>query len=227
MGMIAKFYQVPQGRLAEFLRRPSLAYDYTMSSFYDNPDAIKAAEEMLGKMRSQIARFSPGALAQLEHVAGLLQRKANQKKGPQLVTAEPESERDRKEFSLEKDWHVLHYALNGTHDGGISPLADAILGGREIPDVEGVTSFGRQSTGAIRYLTVEEVQNVATALGMVEPSQLLSKLDFEDAEQKRIYLSHTLQDLSDWEYLPELFVTFRDFYADASRNAKAMLLSIT
>jgi len=161
MGMIAKLYQVSERQLSQFLRRPSLAYDYTMSSFLDDPAAIKRAEEMLGEMRSQIARFSPSALPQVEHVAGLLRRKAGAKKGPQLVTAQPEPEAERKEFSLEKDWHVLHYALNGTYEGGNSPVADAILGGREIPDVEGVTSFGTRSTAALRYLTVEEVHNVA------------------------------------------------------------------
>jgi hypothetical protein len=226
MGMIAKFYQITPDRLSEFLRRPSLAYDYTMSSFYENPIAIKAAEGMLTEMRTKMAGFPPEASSHLEHVAGLIQRKANQKKGPRLVTEEREPETERKEFSLEKDWHVLHYALHGTHDGGNSPLADAILGGREIPDVEGVTSFGAQTTAAIRYLTSEEVRNVATALGKVDPQQLLSKLDFEDAQQKRIYLGHTLQNLSDWEYLPELFAAFRDFYAEASRNGKAMLLTI-
>jgi Domain of unknown function (DUF1877) len=227
MGMIAKFYQVSERQLAQFLRRPSSAYDYTMSWFYDDPAAIEGAEEMLSQLRSKMAGFPPGVLAQLEHVSGLLQQKTSAKKGPQLVTSNPEPETKGRKFSLEKDWHVLHYALNGTHDGGDGPLADAILGGQEIPDVEGVTSFGKGSTGALRYLTVERVHQVAEALKKVDPHQLLSKLNYEDAEQKRIYLSHTLGNLNDWEYLPELFANFRDFYVDASQNSRAMLLSIT
>lgn len=226
MGMIARFYQVSERQLSEFLRRPTLAYDYTLSPFIDDPAATAKAEQMLNQMRTQMARFAPRALPQLEHVAGLLQRKTTAKKGPQLVTSAPEPEPERREFSLEKDWHVLHYALNGTHDGGNSPLADAILGGREIPDMEGVTSFGASSTDALRYLTVEEVRNVAKALEQIDPGQLLSKIDYADAERKRIYLSHTLHNLNDWAYLPELFISFRDFYTDASRNNKAILLSI-
>ena len=57
-------------------------------------------------------------------------------------------------------------------------------------------------------------------------AQLLSRIDYGDAQAKKIYLSHTLNNLRDWEYLPELFINFRNFYADASRNNKVMLLSI-
>ncbi len=221
MGMIARFYEVTEATLSEFLRRPSLAYDYTMSSFFKDSTAVEKAKEMIEELRTKMAGLPPGAIGQLEHVAALFNRKVNAQKGPQLVTSKPEEETECKEFSLEKDWHVLHYALNGTHDGGTRPLADAILGGREIPDVERASSFG------MRYLTAEEVGDVANALKNVDPRQLLSKLDFEEAEQKEIYLSHTLQDLSDWEYLPDLFMVFRDFYIETARKRNAMLLSIT
>lgn len=226
MGMVAKFHQVSPQQLSEFLRHPSSAYDYTMSPFYDNPAAIEQAEKMLDELRIKTAGFPPSVRGQVEHVAGLLRRKSSARKGPQLVTSKPKPDVTRKDFSLEKDWHVLHSALNGTHDGGTGPLADAILGGQQIPDAEGVMSFGAGSSGALRYLTAPEVRNAATALREIEPTQLLSKLDVKDAQEKRIYLAHTLENLSDWEYLPELFVSFREFYSDAADSGNAMLLSI-
>lgn len=223
--MIAKFYEVTPQQLSEFLRHPSAAYDYTMSQLYDHPGAMEMAEKMLDELRIKTATFPPAVRGQVEHVADLFRRKANIGKGPQPVISKPKPEAVRKDFSLEKDWHVLHYALNGTHDGGARPLADAILGGQEIPDVEGVNSFGAASSGALRYLTSPEVKDVASALRAVEPSQLLSKLNFRDAQEKEIYLAHTLGNISDWEYLPELFVSFREFYLQAADSGNAMLLS--
>jgi hypothetical protein len=38
----------------------------------------------------------------------------------------------------------------------------------------------------------------------IEPKSLLSKLNYEDAKKKRIYLDHTLNDLGNWTHLPEL-----------------------
>jgi hypothetical protein len=226
MGMIADFHQVTAGQIAEFLKRPASAYDYIQSPFFEDAGAVAMAENMLAELRMKTAGFPPGVRAQVERVAGQFRNKSQAKKGPQLVKPRPEPEPERKKFSLEKDWHVLHYALNGTHDGGTGPLADAILGGSEIPDVEGVNSFGAGSSGALRYLTPAQVQDVAAALREVEPSGLLSKLDFADAQGKKIYLGHTLDDLEGWSYLPDLFQSFRDFYAEAAGSRKGMLLSI-
>ena len=92
--------------------------------------------------------------------------------------------------------------------------------------IEGVTSFGAGSSGALRYLTPMEVRDIAAALANVEASGLLSKLDFAAAQNKKIYLAHTLDDLDGWSYLPEVFVNFRNFYAEAAGAGRGMLLSI-
>jgi hypothetical protein len=226
MGMIAKFHQVTPQQLAEFLRHPASAYDYIQSPFFESPDAVDWAENVLAELQSKAKGLPPVVRTQVERVAEQLRSKSQGSKGPQPVKPRPEPEPERKKFSLEKDWHVLHYALNGTHDGGTGPLADAILGGREIPDVEGVTSFGVGSSGALRYLISEQVQSIAAALLEVDPSQLFSKLDFADAQEKKIYLGHTLDDLGSWSYLPDLFRAFRDFYSEASGSGNDMLLSI-
>ena len=226
MGMVAKFYQVTPQQLAEFLRQPASAYNYTLSPFLEDPAFVERAESVLAELRIKTGGFPPGVQAQVERVAAQLRSKSQPSKGPQLVRPKPEPESERRIFSLEKDWHVLHYALNGTHDDGTGPLADAILGGREIPDIEGVTSFGTASSDPLRYLDSAEVSSIAAALIEVDPSQLLSKLDFADAQKKKIYLWHTLDDMANWEYLPDLFGTFRDFYSEAAHSGNCMLLSI-
>jgi hypothetical protein len=219
MGMVARLEQVTPQQLAEFLRQPKKAYDFAFAEFLDNP----ASPTFLNLLAERVKSLPPGFREQAERVTQQAFSKIQERKGLHLVTegdapAAPPAE--RKQFSLEKDWHVLHYVLNGTAEGGEGPLADSILGGKEIPDVEGVMSYG-----PIRYLTPDRVAAVADALASVNPAELASKLDREDAESKQIYLAHTLPD--GWEYLPDLFRSFSAFYEDAARNGNAMLLDIS
>jgi len=216
MGMETTLEQVTPQQLAEFLEHPKKAYDYWLADALDNPNL----GPFLEKLAEQVKTLPPGFREQVEQVTGKMYSKMQERKGLHLVTKDPKPKPDRKRFSLEKDWHVLHYALNGTAEGGDGPLADAILGGEQIPDEEGVADFG-----GIRYLSPQRVAAVAKALAKVDPDQLVSRLDRADAEAKRIYLAHTLPE--GWEYLPELFRNFRNFYEDAARSGNAMLLSIS
>jgi hypothetical protein len=67
---------------------------------------------------------------------------------------------------------------------------------------------------------------VSVALQKIEPSSLLSRLDYEGAKKKRIYLDHTLNDLDNWSYLPELFEDFRNFYSDAAEFGNGIIMKI-
>ena len=216
MGMEATLEQITPQRLAEFLEHPKQAYDYWLAEALDNPNL----EPFLEKLSEQVKTLPPGFREQVQQVTGKMYSKMQERKGLHLVRKDRKLEPARKKFSLEKNWHVLHYVLSGTAEGGSGPLADAILGGEQIPDEEGVSDFG-----GIRYLSPERVAAVAKALADVDPTQLVSRLDRADAEAKRIYLAHTLP--NGWEYLPDLFRDFRKFYEDAARCGNAMLLSIS
>ena len=138
---------------------------------------------------------------------------------PEEVRAKRMANINADRFSLEKDWHVLHYALNATSEAGSGPLERTILGGSEL-------RCGRQEYGPLRYLTTEQVRETATALAKVDAKKLLDKLDADDALAKQIYLAETLSDLESWSYLPELFEKLRKFYRDAAEKGNAMLLKI-
>jgi len=216
MGMEATLEQITPQQLAEFIEHPKKAYDYWLAEALDNPNLGPFLEQLSATVKT----LPPGFREQVEAVTGRMYSKMQERRGLQLVKKETEPQLERKRFSLEKDWHVLHYALNGTADGGEGPLAEAVIGGEHIPDEEGVSDFG-----GLRYLTPPRVVAVAKALAEVDPNQLLSRLDRRDAEAKRIYLSHTLPD--GWDHLPELFLNFRAFYEDAGCCGNAMLLSIS
>jgi len=166
----------------------------------------------------------------------------------QVVKASNES---RKEFSLEKEWHLLHYILNRTVDGGIGPLADVVLGGDEIPDDDGTGDYG-----PLRYLSPAKVKAVASALAEVNAEELAAAFDPEDAAAKGIYglpggspisapmaslmlqrlppekaqalkdrLAYKPQRLSP-EDVAALIDPVRAFYEEAARDGNAMLLYI-
>lgn len=218
MGMEAMLEQITPQQLADFIRQPKKAYDYQLADAFDNPNL----EPFLARLAETVKTLPPAFRAQAERTTSLMQSKMKEHKRLQVVSKHGERQNpapERKTFSLEKSWHVLHYALNGTADGGDSPLADAVLGGEQIPDEEGLAEFG-----GIRYLSPERVVAVSKVLAAVNPDELISRLDREDAEAKRIYLAHTLPD--GWDYLPELFQDFRSFYEDAASSGNAMLLSI-
>lgn len=128
---------------------------------------------------------------------------------------------ERKQFDLDKNWHVLHYALNGTSESGDTPLSQAVLGNREIPDDEGVMVYG-----PVRYLRPEEVMAAAKALEAVDPQQLTSKWDSEDAKKKSIYGARAFDDPHTRGYLPELFEEFSAFYRDAAERGSALLMEL-
>jgi len=217
MGMQFHLEQITGAQVNEFIKNPRAAYEYYMDDAeqeagdaLEQMAAMAANEDLSPEQRAHAAE----AHAQFQALLSSFGRPA--RKGPALVRQK------RRKFSLEKDWHILHYVLNGTHEGGEGSLADAILGGRILPDHDQVMGYG-----PLRCLDPEQVKAVAHALGNVDPQSLTSRLDRRDAEAKQIYLAHTLDDLSDWSYLPDLFKGFRAFYDDAARRENGMLLSIS
>lgn len=237
MGMRASIEQISPQRLSEFLANPRLAYEHMRGAISQSLTetlrrAIPEPDEALRKSLAAIdaaqrstedkARMREVLLKNFANLQERLKADASNAQFAQDQKAEAQPAEEIKVFPLEKDWHVLHYVLNGTTEGGKGPLADAVLGGKEIPDADQVMGYG-----PMRYLSPLEVEAVAEALAAVDSKQLLARLDPEDAESKHIYLSDTLDDPDEWSYLPEFFEQFRAFYAEAAKNGKAMLLYIT
>jgi hypothetical protein len=221
MGMIATIEQVSPEQLSQFIRDPGSAYEYILEPLFENPDTKPVLEDMLREVQTSTA-FPAWLKQEAETVFGQALAKAERHQELRLVKHRS-AVQPRKRFRLEKDWHVLHYALNGTQYGGSGPMANAILGGTEIPDVDDVN---RGLSTPIRYLRPEQVKTIAIALAAMDSSSILSKLDYEDAMAKQIYLAHTLDDLDSWSYLPSLFENFRDFYLAAAGDGNALLVSI-
>jgi|SRR5581483_11147447 len=223
MGMVAEFEQITSKQLESFLEKPREAYDYILAEVYDNPETAKHIGTMLAGLREHAKsdRLPQFAKDQFVHTLAKLEAQVERQTGLRLVKSQrgDPPPAHRKKFSLEKNWHVLHYALNGTAEGGKGFLADAILGGAQIPDVDGIMGYG-----PLRYFRSQHVKKIVRALEEVDPDTLISRLDYTDAKAKEIYLAHTLKNLNDWSYFPELFKDFRAFYSDTEQSGNAMLL---
>jgi len=208
--------QATPAQLREFESDPQLAYEYVTG----DPGGSDEFARMQGIAEATFNRM--GLPADLREKAEQELRSIGYKgakAGPQLAKAS-KPQPAKKEFSLNKDWHVLHYALNGTAEGGDGPLAFAVFGDKELRMDEDV------DYGPPRYLSPAQVREVAAALQKIEPASLLSRLDYADAKRKQIYLDHTLRDLKEWGYLPEFFEDFRNFYADAAKLGNGMIMKI-
>jgi CRP-like cAMP-binding protein len=116
-------------------------------------------------------------------------------------------------LNLEKSWHVLHYLLTGKPEEAPPPLGDAILGGTEIGDDLGY--------GPARFLTAQQVREVAKALAAVSNEDLASHFDLDAMIAARIY---PVRDGTELEMAQHYFEHLTRYYADASTNGNAMLL---
>jgi len=232
MGMEFELEQISPLQLEAFIKAPESFYEGLLSSSFEDSGMIeflamaaKLRQDLptetkanIDRLASQLPATSPqSATGGLRRLRKLIDSKHKKPRASARMSAASV----RKQLLLEKDWHVLHYVLNGTAEGGDGPIARAVLGGREIPDHQGMMGYG-----PVRYLDKREVEAVAAALESVAPQQLISRLNKEDAKKKRIYLAHTFDQPRDWEYLPELFERFRDFYRDAAVQGNAMLMKM-
>jgi hypothetical protein len=220
MGMEAAFARITPEELKRFQKNPALAYEQIL------PDLASIIPDGMGEIAGFADQLEKTFQAQRKTfknlpdpaVAAKAQAEFEKIASQMLKQAKGHHNSRAKLFSLYKDWHVLHYALTGKSDAGETPIEKSILGGTEFPIPA--------DYGPLRYLTSQEVKEIAKALETVNPDSLISKLDRKDAESKRIYLAHNLDDQEEWSDLPELFDKFRSFYRDAAKNGDAMLLKI-
>jgi hypothetical protein len=103
----------------------------------------------------------PSGLRCAHFVAVTPARAAQLRRDPSAVAAVREGTRE--EVSLAHYWHGVQYLLAGRAKGVRGPLAWLTGGGEEL---------GRTPAGPVRYLTPDQVKQLAAALADVEPDDL-------------------------------------------------------
>lgn len=122
-------------------------------------------------------------------------------------------------LSIEKEWQAIHYLLAGevAFDQSQSelPLSSLVLGGTP-------TKF-EAGYGYVRYLSPNEVKELAQALHQVSRADLRSRFDARGSME--IYAQEDEWDEKTWEFLLSVFDSLISFFNEASANDEVILIS--
>lgn len=127
-------------------------------------------------------------------------------------------------FSLEKEWHSLHFLLTGNS----SLQEDNILSTPEYNVVLGGTKTQFEATyGFVRYLNPDEVKEVAELLNSISVEELKQRFDSTVFDEMKIY-PNPLPGGWNEEQIQPLFTMYPKlvkFFQNAAEDGDIILLS--
>ena len=119
---------------------------------------------------------------------------------------------------IDKSWHGIHFLLTGSAWGGKPPLSNAVLGGQEFgPDL---------GYGPARYLTPDQVREVAAALDEIINAILRGRFNPKAMTKAEIYSWHEDEGEGGLEYFLEYYAQVRAYFQQAARKGNGMLLGV-
>jgi Domain of unknown function (DUF1877) len=121
-----------------------------------------------------------------------------------------------KGLNVDKAWQGIHFVLTGDAWSGEPPLSNVVLGGTEIGEDLGY--------GPVRYLTPEEVAEVATALAPIDADEFANRYDPDELAGNDIYAFDYDHPDDELEYFKDAYVELRGYFQDASAKGNAMLV---
>lgn len=119
---------------------------------------------------------------------------------------------------IEKTWSGIHFLLNGTADGGKPPLFNVVLGGEETGE-----DFGY---GPARYLTPDQVKEVAAALEPITKKALRARFDARAMAREGIYTWNEDEGDDQVDDYLDRYAELRAYFVDAARKGNGMLICI-
>lgn len=144
-----------------------------------------------------------------------------------LVIAEGKTEG----LDIHKYWHQIHFLLTGDSsswecslsylikenpDGDNLLYVNAIMGGRAIEEYD-------RDYKPVRYLTPDEVKQVAVALSKISEAEFRERYDRAVDINPKVYLANWGNEY-DLESLEDVFYEIKQYYQDAAERGNAMLL---
>lgn len=127
----------------------------------------------------------------------------------------PEDDERENNIDVDKAWHGIHFLLANDSWAGEPPLANVVLGGTEIGDDVGY--------GPAKYLTADEVLDVANALNDLSPEAFRARYNAKTLLDNEIYPQIWYDDVEAVGYLTSYYEILRDYYLDAAAKGNAML----
>jgi hypothetical protein len=123
-------------------------------------------------------------------------------------------------IDVDKCWHAIHYLLTGQALGGDEPYSLAVLGGEDLGEDLGY--------GPARFLTPEQVEDVAATLRTVGVNDLAARYAPEEMELAEIYPGVIWVKDSDnaLEYVLENYERLVEFYSAAAQRGDGVIIWI-
>jgi hypothetical protein len=222
MSMIGHLRQITPAELERLRAHPSEVLGFLGEGVTPGQMiGVDEAQALIGKFQDVAARIlsdpamrgNPAAAQAKarEEMMRLMGRAPSQATTPPSPSASPGA--DSGELNLDKAWHGIHFLLTGRIDEAPPPLGNAILGGTEIGEDLGY--------GPARYLTPEQVREVAQALAAITREEFARRLDPQRIRQAGVY---ALEGETTAEYCVEYFEKVVAYYRDAASKGNAMLL---
>jgi hypothetical protein len=130
-----------------------------------------------------------------------------------------------KVFRLDKEWQALHFLLTGDASldparPPVPPLGNVVRGGSPTPM--------EATFGPVRYLTPDEVREVAEALRSITAEELHRRFDSEEFNRREIYPNPRPGGWDEWQLEPllEMYPEFVEFFRRAAEAGDVVLLSL-
>ena len=211
MGMYGRLRRITPAELERLRNNPEGVEELVSGESVANAEAAEAA---LARVQKIVTEFQISAKAsdpvEQEKIRALILKDLEASR----VRIPDESTEDG--LRLEKSWHVIHYLLTGKIDKAPPPLGNAVLGGEEIGE--------ERDYGRVRFLTPQEVREVAEALAPISKDDLVRRFDIEGMRAAQVI--YPIRSTSEGKLAQHYFERLSRYYADAAGNGDAMLLWI-
>ena len=125
----------------------------------------------------------------------------------------------RERLDLDRSWHAIHFALNGSRLGGQEPLNFLASEGIPVGDVD--VGFG-----PARVLRATQVRALSAALEGVEPEALRARVDVQQLDEMQIYPGTWQRDGLDVEYVVRHYRALRALVTRLARDGLGLILYV-
>ena len=120
-------------------------------------------------------------------------------------------------LDIDKAWHAIHFLLNDSQWEGSYPLVCVVLGGECIGDQD-------VGYGPARFLTPQQVKEVAVAINDIPTAKLLEKFDADRMNQEEIYPQGWSDSPEEREYIEQNYSSLVTFFRSAADAGDAMIV---
>jgi hypothetical protein len=219
MSMNGYLLAVTPDQVERLRRRPELLDRVIAGDVGLSGDALAAMldEGLAGTRLGCLWSWMPGFVKR-RLLAAITDGEEGEAHGGDDLDDDPEAADFGLPISLDKDWHLLHFALTGSADQVPGPAGDAILGGEEIGEDLGY--------GPARLLSGDAVRAVAAHLDRLGAAGIVGGLDLT-AIPDEVYSADFAAEEDPDEVIEELegmAEALVAFYRSAAAEGKAVVI---